>query len=665
MKKVVFAWVFGLCWIALFVSQDIGAIGTAWVARYNGTGNFFDRAYAIAVDDSGNVYVTGESYSALFDSAVDYATIKYNDMGDTVWVRRYYGSVNDVARSNDIDVDNSGNVYVTGWSWNGSSFDYTTIKYSSTGDTLWVSRYSGSALALAIDDSGNVYVTGGSYGAGTSNDYVTIKYNDLGDTVWVRRYNGAANHWDRAHAIALDPSGNVYVTGESRISGSSPDITTISYSSTGDTRWVRSFNGPANYIDIGSDIAVDNSGNVYVTGETWNFGGDKDYVTIKYNRNGGPQWVRLYDGPVNTEDMASSIVVDTSGNVYVTGKSGVGGVNKDYATIKYNSNGDSLWVRRYNGPGDFNDYGNDIAVDDSGNVYVTGASEGIGTYLDYATIKYSSTGESLWTGRYDGPINGYDGANALAVDKFGNIYVTGESSDFGYDYATIKYCRKLDLKTLTLPSPPDTVFTDSTYTPEAWVHNSSICGMTFDAIATIDGYADTQQVTIPEAGDSSLVTFAPWMVPTTMSTTYKMTVCIQTIDPDEDPTNDCVEKFIYAYNPVGIEESPSQPIPTRFSLYQSVPNPGTRSVEIRYAIPEETRVKLQIYDISGRLVETLVDAPQKPGAYQVEWDGARIGSVVRSGIYFYRLTATGFDTMPTGRQESNPYTMTKKMILLR
>ena len=109
-------------------------------------------------------------------------------------------------------------------------------------------------------------------------------------------------------------------------------------------------------------------------------------------------WVRRYNGSVNGHDYATDIAVDGSGNVYVTGFSAGSGTTYDYATIKYHPTGDTAWVRRYNGPGNFIDHGNAIAVDGSGNVYVTGSSYGSGTDYDYATIKYFQ----FWCGDANG-----------------------------------------------------------------------------------------------------------------------------------------------------------------------------------------------------------------------------------------------------------------------
>ena len=443
---------FGFCFLSLslsFFTLPTFAQGVyeAWVVRYNGPVDSFDYASALAVDGSGNVYVTGYGYGS--GTNYDYATIKYSSFGDTLWVRRYNepGNSYDVARA--LAVDDSGNVYVTGYSYaSGTAQDYATIKYSSSGDALWVRRYNGPgnssdfASALAVDGSGNVYVTGESHGSGTNYDYATIKYNSAGDTVWVRRYNGPGNGSDVADALAVDDSGNVYVTGGSIGSGTHYDYATIKYSPFGDTLWVRRYNEPGNVVDVAYALAVDASGNVYVTGGSVGSGIYTDYATIKYSSSGDTLWVRRYNGPGNSYDYADALVIDDSGNVYVTGDSYGSGTGYDYATIKYSSAGDTLWVRRYNGPENVVDQANALKVDASGNVYVTGYSAGGVTGFDYATIKYSSAGDALWVRRYNGPGNNYDYANALAVDDSGNVYVTGysdEGSGTYYDYVTIKY----------------------------------------------------------------------------------------------------------------------------------------------------------------------------------------------------------------------------------
>lgn len=109
------------------------------------------------------------------------------------------------------------------------------------------------------------------------------------------------------------------------------------------------------------------------------------------------------------------------------------------------------WVARYNGPGNSGEFANSLAVDGSGNVYVTGYSTGSGTSVDYATIKYNSSGVQQWVARYNGPGNGIDEASSIAVDGSDNVYVTGRSEGLGttWDYATIKYSQSIGIRQLS------------------------------------------------------------------------------------------------------------------------------------------------------------------------------------------------------------------------
>src|SRR5438876_8730738 len=111
-------------------------------------------------------------------------------------------------------------------------------------------------------------------------------------------------------------------------------------------------------------------------------------------------------GPANCHDEAIAMAADSTGNVFVTGISAGANGYFDYATVKYSSVGEPLWTRRYNGPGNLGEVARGIVVERSGNVFVTGGSDGIGGLEDYATIAYSNAGALLWTNRYNGPGNG-------------------------------------------------------------------------------------------------------------------------------------------------------------------------------------------------------------------------------------------------------------------
>jgi hypothetical protein len=532
--------------VMLFVSMPAFAqsVDTAWVRRYNGPGTGNDEAKALAVDDSGNVYVTGRSYGS---TSYDYATIKYKPNGDTAWVRRYNGPGNNYDEAYAIALDSANNVYVTGECvGSGTGHDYATIKYYANGDTGWVRTYNGPgnhaeyARAIAVDDSGNVYVTGYSNDFETYDNYCTIKYYPDGDTAWVRIYNGPADSGDIATAIAVDGSKNVYVTGYSTGSAMSYDYATIKYYPDGDTAWVRRYNGPADGNDVAYAIALDGLNNVYVTGYSDSTDTFQDYLTIKYDSSGTRLWVKRYSAPAEGTDEAYAIAVDDSDNAYVTGTSGGGPTGMDYATIKYYSNGDTAWVRRYNGPVNGSDRAYAIAIHDSNNVYVTGYSAGDGTDYDYVTIKYYSNGDTAWVERYNGIGDTADYACAIAVDDSGNVYVTGKSYGSGtyLDYCTIKY------------SPKSTDVKDETENREK---------------------------------------------------------------------------------------------PSEFDLSQNYPNPFNPTTKIEFTLARSGFVSLNIYDILGRKVRTLVSEHLSSGYKSVIWDGKNdAGKEVASGIYFYQLRVGDF-----------------------
>ncbi len=448
-----------------------------WVARYNGPGNYDDHAKAMVVDDLGNVYVTGHSHGS--SSHQDYATTKYDSDGIEQWVTRYNGPGNYHDTPIAIAVDAFGNVYVAGYSYgDGTSSDYTTIKYNSDGIEQWVARYNGPGngndlvFAMAVDEAGNVYVTGESYDNESRLDYTTIKYDGNGRRRWVAKYNGPGNYNDSAKAIALDAFGNIYVTGYS-YSGAETreDYATIKYNSSGRRLWVTRYAGPSgspySAYDVANAITVDTLGNVYVTGYSDGGATSYDYATVKYDSDGIEQWTARYNGSGNDYDYAHAIALDSSDCVYVTGYSDNVRTRQDYATIKYDSSGNQLWVATYNGSANNNDRACSVLVGPSDNVYVTGYSYDWRTSLDYVTIMYDFVGNEAWVTTYDGPsYSGHvvtdtsdgdssipmlkepdkdcDYAFALALDRSGNIYVTGGSfgTESRYDFATIKYSQE-------------------------------------------------------------------------------------------------------------------------------------------------------------------------------------------------------------------------------
>lgn len=309
---------------------------------------------------------------------------------------------------------------------------WPAFAFSQLADTSWVRRYNGpgnandSAVAIAVDSGGNVYVTGSSFDSTSGYDYATIKYRPNGDTDWVRRYNGPANKDDFAAALALDGSGNIYVTGRSN-----GGFATLKYDPAGNQLWVKTLPDILVYANKGAyDLALDKYGNVYVTGVIWDGEASTCWGTVKYDSAGNQLWFRNF----YTGRIAVAIAVDADGNAYVTGY-GYGPNLADYLTVKYYPNGDTAWARRYNGPDNGDDFATDVGLDAGGNTYVTGRSSG-----SFATIRYDSSGNERWVQRFYLGLPG-GGGNAVAVDKDANVYATGEvwDGEVWVDWGTLKY----------------------------------------------------------------------------------------------------------------------------------------------------------------------------------------------------------------------------------
>ncbi|MBK7379141.1 MAG: SBBP repeat-containing protein [Ignavibacteriales bacterium] len=524
--------------IVIFALPINAQIKESWAVRYDNGG--VDKSNAVGVDNFGNVYVTGSSNSAGVGTE-DYLAIKYNSAGSEEWTSRINGSGGSVDIAYALVIDSSGSIIITGGSvGSGSGYDYFTIKYSSAGDTLWTRRYNGPknskdiAYSIALDDSQNIFITGESEGLtgthGIFEDYATVKYNPAGDFQWAARYNGPAGDYDKANSICVDTEGNIYVTGVSDggSSGSGEphfDYATIKYNSAGLTQWIRRYNS-SNSEDEGVIVKADVLGNIFVTGYSTDVGTFADYATINYSSDGDTTWISRYNGPASNDDRASSLAVDNLGNVFVTGKSYGGSItNYDYTTIKYNSLGDSVWVNRYNGEANDIDDARAINLDKSGNVFVTGYSTNTTTAFDYTTMKYNSSGEIGWIISYSNSDAGgsSDEPFAMFVDTSGIVYVTGMSA---LDYATIKY------------------------------------------------------------------------VPI----------------------------------PVSVEDSPRS-FPNKFALEQNYPNPFNPTTKISWQSPVGSHQTLKIYDLLGNEVAVLVDEFKQAGIYEVEFNASQLSS----GIYFYTL----------------------------
>ena len=335
------------------IAYDAATGTQQWVSRFKGPTGLGNVANALGVSPDGSrVFVTGGSAGTGTES--DYATVAYDAAtGTQQWVTRYNGPASRLDQANALGVSTDGSrVFVTGESiGSGSDFDYASVAYdATTGTELWVRRFNGPANqgdiahALGVSPDGSrVFVTGESIGSGNASDYLTIAYNAAtGQRSWVKRKNGPANGEDSAEALGVSPDGSrVFVTGFSHGSGSGRDYATVAYgAATGTQRWIRRYNGRPNDNDSAEALRVSPDGSrVFVTGFSFSFVSNYDYLTVAYNAATGQRsWVKRENGPAFGDDQASALDVSPDGSrLFVTGRSdGLTGP-KDYETVAYST----------------------------------------------------------------------------------------------------------------------------------------------------------------------------------------------------------------------------------------------------------------------------------------------------------------------------------------
>lgn len=521
----------------------------------------------------------------------------------------------------------------------------------------WVRKFVGSgsdnAAGIAADRLGNVYICGNNNWGLSTSDIYTIRYNSSGTQTSGILYNSPYNNADEARAIATDASSNVYVAGKASVSSATSDVVIIKYNSSAVQQWVTIFNTPQNYIDDATAMAVDGSGNVYITGSVVKVNAfEYDYLTAKFNASGVLQWYALYNGTANGVDIASDIAVDASGNVYVTGLSAglvkrpLGNINTgyDYATIKYDANGNELWVRRYN-YANGNDEAKALALDASGNVYITGSSPASSSgNLDCATIKYATDGTQQWVQRFAGAAGQNDAGNDLAVDGSGYVYVAG------YSYNSTGRGDLLALKYATDGTPQWTRL----YSGGSNTHNigkkmglDAYANMYIALESSVPGVTASDFITVKYTSSGTFSWSARYNSPEN-ATDYPTAM---TVVMPNAPPGSAVNALIYV---TGISNSDvvtikySQPtvICCAFSAAKttaeetsvsnfkisSYPNPAASFTNIQYELPADGKVTISIHDVLGRKITTLVDGAKKAGTYSARLNTAALAG----GNYHYQ-----------------------------
>ena len=299
-----------------------------WGRQYGDTG--FDYLNGVTTDSSGNLYLAGYSNGALFGNAtstLDAIFMKYDANGNQLWGRRYNSTGENIGIS--VVTDTSGNAYFAGW--NAQSGGYLA-KYNTNGtlQSGWPKTFSTFyAHGIARDAGNNLYVAGFTvfeayspfFGTG---DAVLVKFDTNGNQLWLRQFGTV--YADAAFGVAVDPSGNVYVTGYTAgnlfsTSSGSNDVFIAKYDSAGTQLWGRQLGTPAE--DRGLAITTDPSGYVYLAGKTeggfdpYPKYGYTDAFIAKYYPDGDRHMIHQYGGW--EYDYAYGIGVDNAGGKYVSG----------------------------------------------------------------------------------------------------------------------------------------------------------------------------------------------------------------------------------------------------------------------------------------------------------------------------------------------------------
>ena len=563
------------------------------------------------------------------------------------WVEQAGGIGNDYGRS--ITIDSSGNSYITGYFYGTASFGSTTLTTTGSG---------------AVD----IFVA---------------KLDSSGNWLWAKQAGG--NNWDVGFGIATDSSGNSYVTGffaESASFGSTTltssggeDIFVAKLDSSGNWLWAKQAGGTG--LDIGYGIATDSSGNSYVTGffaESASFGsttltssGGEDIFVAKLDSSGNWLWAKQAGG--TSPDYGWGIAIDSSGNSYVTGyfegTASFGTTNltssgvQDIFIAKLDSSGNWLWVKQAGGNNW--DVGFGIATDSSGNSYITGlfaefASFGSTTLTssgqdDIFVAKLDNNGNWLWV-KQAGGISSDEGF-AITTDSSENSYVTGYyqgTASFGSIELTSSGGNDIFIAKLGAEEPPlpvvltsfSATISDQNYINLTWITQSETEMLGYYVMRSTQNDLSTAEVISP------LI----YATNTSQPNTYRYT--------DEEVTDSGIYYYwlqcydydgifnIYGsvsidYNLGGGDNPHSIPLVTE--LLPVYPNPFNILFNSQLFIPfnlsDKSVVKICIYNTRGEMVKEIAVGEMNPGNYRIEWDGRDNNGIICGNGTYYLVMKTG------------------------
>ncbi len=520
----------------------------------------------------------------------------------------------------------------------------------------WVFRYNGPAdsadcaIPVVYGADGNIYVAGYSQGVGTGRDFIVISLNkDTGDTNWVYRYNGPADSGDVANSLVYGDDGNLYAAGYSRGSGTGSDWTVISLTTAGAERWVYRYNGPLDSDDVANSIVYGNNGNLYVTGNS-----DGRFTIISLTDSGGERWVYRYVGPNDDRGAGYSIVYGTDGNVYAAGFLWDTIINppyydKEFAVVSVTSSGSERWVYR-NWTGDYCE-AYSIVYGGDGNIYCAGK---IRTFIScFSVVSLTPSGDERWV--YTLPSGNSDAegsAYSVVYGLDGNIYAAGvnDTSD-----------------SPLIINPDFTVVSLTTSGGERWVYrydggyldraNMIVCGADSNLYIAGMSFQGTRAFAVISVTLTGGERWVYWYNGPGPDDAALSLVCgndgnIYATGYSDDGTGGAPIKvkdlLVISLNPTGaVAEHRSQTISKRIAISTSTFQ--RRNLEFSLSLSTPDNISLSLYSITGeKIFFWQVSAPMGVSQYKKD-----LGSL-SAGTYILRVET-----------DDKRYAETKKLIVLK
>ena len=605
-------------------------------------GNWYSSKVFFTLDQQNNIYlIRTRDIKGIISDSIHYLGITKFDSSGNQLSDTTYGDTESIFIFKDAYADKAGHLYVTGSTIllnEYTSSDVLTMKFELSGNFLWqdIIRSEGNRSDFASSifmKNGSLYICGtGSFGIYTG--FVNLKYRDNGELVWVKNFNRYSGVDDFVQASVADNHGDIISTGFVNLSTYNSDFVTVKYDSNGVLKWYRDYSGAGNGIDQPKGITTDEGGSIYVTGYVTISSSGQDWVTVKYNADGNQLWVSQYNGGASGTDNANDIALDNENNVYVCGSVNESASGADAALIKYDNSGNQLWVKKITGAGNFTDEFRKIKVDDAGNVYVSGIIYSETSKDDYLIMKFDNSGNELWQRTYNGTGNNFDRVNAMSVRE-DKICVTGESIGTGtlFDFVTIEFDSAGNQLwaasyngSINRSDKALAIATDSTGNVFV-TGESSVTASNIDMITLKYDPSGNQQWLL-HYGSTGNGTDRPAGIAVNEKEEVYVTATAYSQANNQD-----ILTLKYSHS-TGISE-PVFIVPSEFNLYNNFPNPFNPTTSIQFDIPVDSKVQLKIYDITGREVHTLVNEIRKAGHYTESFDGTNLAS----GVYIYRFVS--------------------------